>query len=65
MKIHAKEIRAGELKAGDLFSTAPQQYWDSRDPEAIGEKVYLRTETPCPQEQEDVVVYLVTIEERG
>ena len=62
MKITATPITGKELKPGDLFSTAGQFYWDHRDPASIGERVYLRTDAPCPRDQEDVVVHLVTVE---
>jgi len=63
MKIKAIKVEASELKAGDLFSTANQTYWDNIKANlSIGEKVYIRTETPCPQDQEDDEIYKVVIE---
>lgn len=62
MKIIATKIKAKELKAGELFSTADQLYWDcSKNNHSVGEKVYLRTEEPTPKEQENDVIYKITI----
>ena len=65
MKIVATKVRGEELKPGDLFSTADQLYWDHYDPLSIGEKVYIRTEAPCPPDQKDDPIYRITIEEEG
>ncbi len=44
MKIEATKIKAKELVAGDLFSTADQEYWNGQeDNKSLGEKVYIRT----------------------
>jgi hypothetical protein len=63
MKIIATRIKAKDLKPGDLFSTADQSYFDfsTTKEEVIGEKVYIRTETPCPKDQEDLDIYKVSI----
>ncbi len=60
MKIIATPIKAKDLSAGDLFSTASQKYWDFRDKNSIGEKVYIRTDAPTPKDQENEEVYLIT-----
>lgn len=60
MKIVATPIKSQDLKAGDLFSTAGPEYWD-REKASIGEKVYVRTETPCPEDQFDEAVFLLEI----
>ena len=45
MKIIATKIKGKDLKAGDLFSTASQLYWDNyNNNHSIGEKVYIRTD---------------------
>lgn len=68
MNIKAIPITGEKLKAGDLFSTAGQEYWDTTknlretDPLRIGEKVYIRTDTPCPKGQEKEEVYKIIIE---
>jgi len=62
MRIIATRIKAKELRPGDMFSTASQTYWDHRDPSAIGEKVYLRTEAPTPDDQGEDEIYRITIE---
>lgn len=63
MKIHAVKRLAKDLKAGSLFSTASQDYWNNTDPLAIAEKVYIRTEAPCPKDQENDEVYEITVYE--
>lgn len=63
MKIIATKIKGKDLKAGDLFTTADQDYWDSiAEHHSIGEKVYIRTDEPCPEDQEDEEIYKLTIE---
>ena len=63
MKFLATPVKASELKPGDLFSNAPQAYWDKvADHGSVGEKVYIRTAEPCPQDQADDVIQRITIE---
>ena len=62
MKITATQIKAKELKPGDLFSTAGQEYWDKMSFGSLGEKVYIRTNTPTPIDQAEDEIYLITIE---
>lgn len=61
MKIIATKVKGRDLRPGVLFSTAPQSYWDHRDALAIGEKVYIRTDAPCPKDQEDEDIYRITV----
>lgn len=62
MKIKATKVNGEDLKAGDLFSTANQLYWDYyKDNESIGEKVYIRTEKSCPKGQEKEKVFKIEI----
>lgn len=65
MRVQVEEVRAEDLEPGDLFSTAGRAYWDSRDAwflGYIGEKVYIRTNAPCPEDQADHKVYRVTVQ---
>lgn len=63
MKIKATKIFGEDLKAGDLFSTANQTYWNNiKNNLSIGEKVYIRTDEPCPKGQEKEEIYRITIE---
>lgn len=63
MKITATKTKAKDLEAGDLFSTANQTYWDSsKNNLSVGEKVYIRTETPTPADQAEEEIYKITIE---
>jgi hypothetical protein len=63
VRIRATRIKAGELQPGDLFSTVGQDYWDGAcgGKGAMGERVYIRTEDPCPPEQTDEPTYRVTV----
>jgi len=61
MRIYATKIKAKELKAGELFSTAGQSYWDNIDKFNVGERVYIRTNAPAPKNQEEEIVYKITI----
>lgn len=61
LKIKATRMKGKDLKTGDLFSTGSQFYWDHRDPKAVGEKVYLRTDVPCPPEQEEETVFKIEV----
>ena len=57
-------MRAKDLKAGDLFTTAPQAYWDhvkDNDLRSIGQEVQIRSENPCTKVLEKVRIYKVTI----
>jgi|KBSMisStandDraft_5_1062788.scaffolds.fasta_scaffold63375_5 hypothetical protein len=44
MRIKAERVLARDLRPGDLFSAAPQAYWDhAMDKGSCGEQVYIRT----------------------
>ena len=63
MKVIATRMKASELEPGDLFSNADPGYWKLvEDMAVVGEKVYIRTNWPCPKKQADCVVYKITIE---
>ena len=63
MRIKATEVLAKDLKPGDLFSTEGQSYWDRhRLKLSVGERVYIRTENECPQDQEEERIYRIEIE---
>ena len=64
MKILATPVRAMDLRPGDLFSTADQAYWDGiAAHRSIGERVYIRTEEPCPEDQAGDVVQLIQVQQ--
>lgn len=70
MNIVATKVKAKDLKPGDLFSTWGQDYWDGASyrrwrNDVVGERVYIRTTVPCPEEQTDEDVYQITIERGG
>lgn len=63
MRIKATEVKASELNPGDLFSTAGQIYWDMHSlKESVGERVFIRTEAPCPPDQAQELVFRIEIE---
>ena len=65
MKITVREVKGKDLKPGDLFSTAGELYWkavERNDKRSIGEKVYIRTDETCPEDQENVLINLIKIE---
>jgi len=64
MKIIVTKVKGKDLKSGDLFTTANQEYWDNRSPLALGEKVYIRTDMPCPENQKEEEIYRVDIIEK-
>lgn len=65
IRIEVEEVIAKDLQPGDLFSTATLLAWqaanDPSNPPLIGEKVYIRTNNPLPEDQEEHVVTRVTI----
>lgn len=63
MKITATPCRGMDLMPGDLFSTAPQSYWDTIASQySIGERVYIRTDTPAESAPDlEATVYRITI----
>lgn len=65
MRIFATPVKCGELKPGDLFSTAGQWYWDTYDPDTVGQRVYIRTDKPCPPDQAEGTIYRVRIRSEG
>ena len=64
MRIKAERIIARDLQPGDLFSVAPQEYWDhAMQSGSCGEKVYIRMTTEADDFPDaDTVVYRITIE---
>jgi hypothetical protein len=62
--VETELVEGQDLEPGDLFSTAGPEYWGRRPPDAIGEKVYIRTDAPCPPDQAHQRVYRLTIRRR-
>ena len=63
MKITVEAITCDALQPGDLFSTAGDAYWNGgRDRLAVGERVYIRTEAPCPADQASDPIFRITVE---
>lgn len=64
MKIKAFNVKASDLKPGDLFSTQGNEYWGHPERQAgypVGEKVYIRTTIPCPESEKEESIYLIKI----
>ena len=64
MKIKTEEIKAKDLKPGDLFSMLGDEYWSTidRNKYAVGQKVFIRTNIPAPENQKEDVIFRITIE---
>jgi hypothetical protein len=61
-RIRATPIAAKDLVPGDLFSTYGPSYWDSPPSGSIGERVYIRTETPAANADDaDSTVFRIEI----
>jgi len=63
MRIKAEMVKTRELKAGDLFSTASDIYWEitRMNNHSLGERVYIRTDEPTPIDQANEDIYRITI----
>ena len=63
MKIVAVRCSGRNLKPGNLFSTVGPEYWDHiADRRSIGEKVWIRTDTPASDApDEDILVYRIIV----
>jgi len=44
----AEEVETQDLMPGDLFSMGSILYWGNTAEGVVGEKVYIRTNEPCP-----------------
>ena len=62
MRIKAQLVKGKDLKPGDLFSIQGDSYWQHLNPLGVGEKVYIRTDTPCPLNQREMELYRIIIE---
>ena len=60
IRFTATQVKAKDVKPGQYFSSAGPEYWDNPNPGSVGEKVYIRTDAPCPKGQEDEIVFLIT-----
>ena len=66
MIIKVEKVTGKDLQPGDLFSTVNEEWWGSvndrdMDPAPVGEKVYIRTNAPCPEDQKDDALVRLTI----
>jgi len=62
-RIQVEAVLGKDLLPGDLFSSGGPGYWDTAmDKGSVGEKVYIRTNAPCPESQENEPIFRITIE---
>ena len=60
MLFHMTRVKASEMKTGDLFSMAGPEYWNGGRPaDAVGERLFVRTEKICPLDQGDELIYRI------
>lgn len=59
----ATETTCDQIKPGEMFSTAGPEYWENTSPHAIGEKVYLRSNGPCPPADANEPIFRIEVEE--
>lgn len=66
VKVVATLVKGKDLQPGDLFSAVGPWHWSGvelvADPAALGERVFIRTNSPCPVEQEEEPIYRITVE---
>ena len=63
MRIIATAVKAKDLKPGDLFCAAGQEYFDNVvSGDFVGQKVYIRTNALCPKDQAEDETHRITIE---
>jgi len=54
-------VEGEDLHPGDFFSTAGDEYWSQAlDGSSLGEKVYVRTNCPCPERERHTHIYQLT-----
>lgn len=63
-RVRAEKGFGKDIKAGELFSAVGPEYWDLFPRlTSIGERVYIRTNTPLRNDQAQEEVYRITVEE--
>jgi len=62
MKFKVETVKAKELQPGDLFTSYDEEYWEGVPrPGVVGEKVFIRTTEPCPEDQTDIKVCRIEV----
>lgn len=61
-RFKATETTCEKVKPGQAFSADGPEYWDRPNPGSIGEKVYLRTDAPCPPNDVGRAIYVIEVE---
>lgn len=59
----ATETTCDQVRPGEVFSTGGPEYWEHLDPRAIGEKVYIRTNAPCPPHDVGQPIFTIEVKE--
>lgn len=64
MNIIVTKCKGKDLLPGNLFSSVGPEYWGPvmKHGSSIGERVYIRTNTPCPKDQENEEIFKIEIE---
>ena len=57
----AEVVKAQDLRPGDLFSSQSVFYWEHCGDISVGEKVFIRTNEPCPPDQVDEQITRITV----
>ena len=56
------KVRAADLQPGDLYSFNGPIYWEATmNDNTIGQRAYIRTNTPLPPEKRNIPVYKLTV----
>ena len=57
----ATKTTCEKVKPGEAFSAAGPEYWDNHNPGSIGERVFLKTNAPCPEGDVGKEIYVITV----
>ena len=65
--IRVIKVKSQDLKPGDLFSNAEMEHWESVNQRTgdilpLGEKVFIRTNAPTPEDQMGLDMVRLTLE---
>lgn len=63
IRFRATETTCEKVEAGQAFSSAGPEYWDHPTAGTIGERVFLRTDAPCPVGDIGTSIYIITVEQ--
>lgn len=63
IRFKATEVNCEEIKPGDAFSNIGPDYWDHAASHGLGERVYLRTNTPINPADVGQTTFRIEVEE--